>query len=253
MDDEAEDQQTEGDEPDAPSTADAEGSEPEPEATSSGQFTQDQVNSIVQDRVQRERQQFEQQLKELGFEDLEDVRELKEKEKQRREQELKEKEKYKELLEQKEQEWQEELQEREQRLQKLEQERRREKVTTRLLTAAQEKGAVDPEQVAHLVRDQVDLDDDGNVVAVDNDGTPRLSDDGSPMSPETLVEEFLDDNDHFKQAASGRGAGGGPNDEPGGASNEEGFDPSKKHDPDHLLEHEEEIIEKAKKGEIEVL
>lgn len=238
-----------GGEPDGSGSADDGGSDDGP-----GGIPQDQVNAIVQDRLERERQRLRQEMKEkAGVEDLDEVQQLREELKERREQELKEQEQYKELLEEKREEWEQKLSEKDQRLQELERERRREKVTSRLLSAAQKKGAINPDQVARLVRDQVDVDDDGNVVAVDDDGTPRLDDDGSTLSPEALVEDFLDDNDHFREAASGRGAGGGPNDDPGGASEGEGFDPSKKDDPDHLLEHKDEILEKAKKGEVDVL
>lgn len=252
MAEEDEDQQTEGNEPE-PSEPEP---DPEPSAETSsgedGRFTQEQLNSIVQDRVRREREKIEEELQSAGFESLEEAREAKQKLEERREQELKEKEQYKELLEKKEQEYQQELQEKEQRLQELERQRRNERLSKRVMTAAQEKGAVNPQQIARLVRDQVDIDDDGNVVAVNADGTPRLTDDGSKMPPEELVEDFLDDNPHFRKAASGRGAGGGPNDEPGGAPDADGFDPSKKDDPEHLLEHKDELLEKAREGEIDV-
>ncbi|MFB6374494.1 MAG: hypothetical protein ABEN55_15550 [Bradymonadaceae bacterium] len=215
-----------------------------------GTLTQEQVNAIVQDRLERERKQFRQQLQEMGFEDLEEVRELKEQRKEEREEELKEQEKYKELLEQREQEFQEELSEKEQRLQELEQERQRERKVTELMAAGQKHGAVDAEQVAKLLRDRVDVED-GDVVVVDDDGEPILAEDGSYKGADTLVEDFLEENPHFKRAASGEGAGGGP---AGGDAPEQGNVDLERaaNDQDYYREHRDEIRRKVQNGEVDV-
>jgi hypothetical protein len=249
MADEDDDQQTDD------STQEPDDDAPAPEGDGNsepGGIPQEQVNAIVQDRLEREREQFREELHELGFSDLDEVRELKEQIEERREQELKEKEKYKELLEKKKGEWEEKLSEKEKRLEKLERERRRERVNSRLLSAAQKKGAIDAEQVARLVDDRVDVDDDGNVFVVDGEGGPRLDDDGNRMRPEQLVEEFLSDNEHFREAASGRGAGGqSPPDHEPPARGDLSPEKIKEMSPDEMRAHRDEIIEKLKSGEIE--
>lgn len=214
---------------------------------------QDQVNTIVQERVERarqkERERFNEQLQEAGFEGLDEVKETKEQLEEKREEELREKEQYKELFEKKREEFEQKVSELQQRNQELESRFREQRVERELLDAAQRNEAVSPHQVARLLRGNVSLDDDGQPVVVDDEGNTQLGDDGNPMRPADLVDDFLDDNPHFKQAADGRGAQGTPNDggEPAGS---EGYDPSKKTDPDHLLEHEDEIAEKVESGEL---
>lgn len=245
---EEDDQQTD----DSTSTSDDDASDPEGSGTSEAGIPQEQVNAIVQDRLEREREKFREELQEAGFDSLEEAKELREKVEERREQELKEKEKYQELLEKKKQEWQEELAEKEQRLQQLKHERRQEKVNSRLLSAAQKKGAIDAEQVARLVDDQVDVDEDGNVYVVDGEGGPRLDDDGNRMDPEQLVEEFLSENEHFREAASGRGAGGqSPPDNEAPARGDLSPEQIKEMSPDEMRANRDEIIRKLKAGEID--
>lgn len=74
------------------------------------------------------------------------------------------------------------------------------KVNTPLLSAAATHRAVAPEQVKSLLSSQVRLNNDGDVEVVDNQGSVRYSDNGTPYSVEDLVREFLDSNPHFKSA-----------------------------------------------------
>ena len=80
------------------------------------------------------------------------------------------------------------------------------KVDGALLNAASTKKAINPEQVARLVRESVKMSETGEVEVVDKNGTVRYSDTGTAMTVDGLVDEFLKANPHFVQAGL---AGGG--------------------------------------------
>lgn len=75
------------------------------------------------------------------------------------------------------------------------------KVNTPLLSAAAEYKAVAPEQVKSLLVNQVRLNDEGEVEVVDTNGQVRYRDNGTAMTVTDLVQEFLNKNSHFVQAA----------------------------------------------------
>jgi hypothetical protein len=74
------------------------------------------------------------------------------------------------------------------------------KVNTPLLTAASKFRAVAPEQVKALLHNRVRLSSDGEVEVLDDRGSVRYSDNGSPLAVDDLVREFLDSNPHFVSA-----------------------------------------------------
>lgn len=80
------------------------------------------------------------------------------------------------------------------------------KVDGALINAASKGKAVAPEQVAKLLKEQVRLNTDGNVLVYDGD-QPRYNDNADPMTLDELVTEFLDGNQYFRSAGpSGTGS-----------------------------------------------
>lgn len=75
------------------------------------------------------------------------------------------------------------------------------KINTPLLTAAAELRSVNPSQVKDLLLGRVRLNDSGDVEIVDEKGSVRYSDKGTPVSVQDYVREFLDSNPHFVQAS----------------------------------------------------
>lgn len=71
------------------------------------------------------------------------------------------------------------------------------KVNTPLLNAAAKYRSVNPEQVKSLLANQVRLNAEGEVEVVDNTGSVRYNDSGTPIGVDDLVKEFLDSNTHF--------------------------------------------------------
>ena len=74
------------------------------------------------------------------------------------------------------------------------------KVETPLLNAAAKHRAVAPEQVRTLLKNNINLNADGEVEVLDNNGQIRYNDKGIPLSVEDLVSEFLSQNPHFVSA-----------------------------------------------------
>ncbi len=66
------------------------------------------------------------------------------------------------------------------------------KVDGALINAASTKKAINPEQVARLVRDNIKMSETGEVEVVDpKTGQTRYTDNGDPLNIDGLVEEFL--------------------------------------------------------------
>ena len=73
--------------------------------------------------------------------------------------------------------------------------------------------AVNPEQVATLVRLQTKTDDDGHLVVINASGAPRNNGEGNPMTAEELVADYLKENQHLVKASGNTGSGGQGNQE----------------------------------------
>ena len=74
------------------------------------------------------------------------------------------------------------------------------KIETPLVNAAAKYRAVAPEQVRTLLKNNINLNADGEVEVLDNNGQVRYNDKGVALSVEDLVSEFLATNPHFVQA-----------------------------------------------------
>ena len=75
------------------------------------------------------------------------------------------------------------------------------KVDGALINAASTKRAVNPDQVARLVRENVKMSETGEVEVIDpKTGQTRYTDNGDPLTIDGLVGEFLTTNPHFVSA-----------------------------------------------------
>lgn len=70
-----------------------------------------------------------------------------------------------------------------------------------LVQYAAEFKAINAEQVKHLLRNNVRLNNDGEVEVIDTKGTVRYNDGGQALQVKDLVKEFLDTNPHFQSAS----------------------------------------------------
>lgn len=75
------------------------------------------------------------------------------------------------------------------------------KVETPIVDAAARYRAVNPDQVKALIRNQVRLNQDGEVEVLDEKGVVRYDDHGKPVSVDSFVQSWLQNNPHFVSAA----------------------------------------------------
>jgi hypothetical protein len=71
------------------------------------------------------------------------------------------------------------------------------RVNTPIVDAAARYKSVNPDQVKALLANQVQLSEEGDVVVVDNQGSVRYTDAGTPLTVDDLVRDFLTTNPHF--------------------------------------------------------
>jgi hypothetical protein len=71
------------------------------------------------------------------------------------------------------------------------------KVEQPLVSLAAQYRSVNPEQVKTLLKGNLRLNEDGEVEVFDTKGKTRYDDDGTPLSVDKYVKEFLDANPHF--------------------------------------------------------
>lgn len=160
-------------------------------------FTQEDLDRIVKDRLDRERKKISKQFEGV---DVQKYREMMEQEEQQRLEQQKSRGEFEKVLS-------ETVQKKDTTIQQLQQELHSIKVDGSLLNAASAKRAVNPQQVVSLLKGNIRLGETGDVEVLDGDGSIRYNDNGVPMSAEELVEDFLNSNPHFITAGpNGSGA-----------------------------------------------
>lgn len=163
-------------------------------------LTQDDVNRIVAERVQRERAKFEKKYSNV---DLDRYNDLVEKEEQSRQTEMEKRGEYEKLMKEQADKFHNKISQYENELQSI-------KVDGSLLSAASNARAVNPDQVVQLLKNNLRLNEGGQVDVLDNNGQVRYNDNGSPLAVNDLVNEFLTANPHFVSAGpNGTGTGQG--------------------------------------------
>lgn len=153
-------------------------------------FTQDELDRIVKDRLDRERKKISKQFEGI---DVNKYRELMDAEEQQRMEQQKARGEFEKVL-------QETVQKKDSTIQQLQNELHSIKVDGSLLNAASAKRAINPQQVVSLLKSNIRLGDSGDVEVLDAEGNVRYTDNGVAMGVEDLVEEFLTSNPHFISA-----------------------------------------------------
>lgn len=162
------------------------------ESVESKNFTQEQLDKIVADRLARERSKWEKQYEGV---DPNKYRELAQEEENRRIEAMKKREEFDSILK-------ETVSKKDQQVEALRNEIHSIKVEGNLLNEASRNSAVNPQQVVQLLRDKVKLNEVGGVEVVDESGHVRYKESGDPLGVDDLVSEFLTTNPHFKNANS---------------------------------------------------
>jgi hypothetical protein len=184
------------------------GEEQNQENNSTKAFSQEELDRIVAERVAREKKKFEKRFEGV---DVDHYRRLSQAEDKNRMEVAQTRQEFEQLL-------QDTVGKREQTIKTLQAELQNIKVDGRLLTAASQRRAVNPDQVVKLLKENVRMAEDGEVEVVDaKTGKPRYSDKGTHLTIEEFVGEWLDSNPHFVTATPG---GSGTQGRQGGSSSQ---------------------------------
>lgn len=155
-------------------------------------YTQEEVDNMMARMRGSMERKFTKTFEELG--DIEELRQLKfEAEKRQQEQQIKRGE-FEKTLQELAAKKDAEIQKRDQIIQGY-------KLDMPLLNAAAKFKAVNPEQVQALLKNTVRLNEDGEAEVLDSTGAVRYDDKGNLYSVETYVQEWLQANPHFLNAA----------------------------------------------------
>ena len=166
------------------------------EVQESKTFTQEELDRIVADRIQRERRKLDKKLEGI---DIEEARQLMLEREQANIERQKEKGEFEQVLKQT-------VEKKDLEIAAMRAALESTKIDGALLSAASKHNAVDSQQVSQLLRNRVKLSDDGSVEVLDDNGTVRYNDKADPLSVDELVGDFLTANPHFVRASQG-GAG----------------------------------------------
>ena len=157
-------------------------------------FTQEEVDAIVKARLAKQSKKYEEV-------DMNEYRSLKKQQEEKELEERKARGEFEKIL-------QEQKKKHDEQLAILKQQLHKEKVDGSLLKVAGSRNAVNPEQVASLLRNNVKLGDDGEVYVLNENGEIAYdTDSATPLGVDKLVNSFLDANPHFLRAGpSGSGS-----------------------------------------------
>ena len=153
-------------------------------------FTEDQVEAIVQRRLDRYKKTVSSKLDGL---DLEEAKKLLEEKKQKEQELALQRGEFDKVLK-------ETVSKKDTRISALESELQKIRIDETLINTASQLKAINPNEVKALLRGAVKLNDSGNVEVVSENGTPRYNEKGELMSVNELVAEYLNNNPHHLSA-----------------------------------------------------
>ena len=159
--------------------------------TSGRTYTQEEFDNHIAGLKHSLTKRFEKQFAELG--DIEELKQLKSKAEQARTEDAMKKGQFEEILKDLATKKDAEISKREAVIREF-------KVDLPLVNAAAKYRAVNPDQVKALVKNNVRLNDDGDVEVVDANGMVRYNDKGQPVSVDDFVRNWLDENPHFQMS-----------------------------------------------------
>ena len=168
-------------------------------------FTADQLEQIVQRRLDRYKKSVSNKLDGI---DIEEAKKLIQEKKEKELEIAKQRGEFDKVLK-------ETVSKKDSKIQSLETELKRIRIDETLVNVASGMKAVKPAEVKQLLRSNVRLNEQGSVEVINEDGTPRYSDKGEPMSVNDLVSEYLKNNPHHVMATQ---SGSGSQSKVGGAS-----------------------------------
>jgi hypothetical protein len=171
------------------------------EETKTQNFSQDDLERIVGERVARERAKYDKKYKGI---DVDHYNKLVEAEEKARQTELEKRGEFEKLLKEQAEKFSTKINQYQSELTSI-------KIDGQLLSEASNAKAINPTQVTQLLKGQLKLNEAGTVDVIDTKtGQVRYNDKGDPIQVKDLVNEFLSSNPHFVSAGpQGSGTGKG--------------------------------------------
>ena len=167
------------------------------ETVNANTFSEEDVNNIVKQRLAKERASI---YKKLDVEDLETAIQAVQNQKQAEEKTKIQKGEFEQILKEKSEEFNK-------KYTSLENELKDIKINKSLLSSASKNRAINPDQVVELLKNNIKLNETGNVEILDKNGIARYNSKGELLTTDELVNEFLTQNPHFVTATpSGSGS-----------------------------------------------
>lgn len=161
-----------------------------PKEVETKSFTEDQVESIVQRRLERERSKISKQLDGI---DIKEAKQLLEEKKQKEQELALQRGEFEKVMK-------ETVSKKDAEISKLVSELQKIRIDEQLVNTASQLKAINPNEVKSLLRNSLKLNDSGNVEVVSDNGTPRYTDKGDLMTVSDLVAEYLNNNPHHLSA-----------------------------------------------------
>jgi len=163
-------------------------------------FTEEQVEAIVQRRLERERSKISKKLDGI---DIEEAKQLLEEKKQKEQELALQRGEFEKVMK-------ETVSKKDTEISKLVSELQKVRIDEQLVNVASGLKAINPNEVKSLLRNSVKLNDSGSVEVIGENGTPRYNEKGDLMSVNDLVAEYLNNNPHHLSATpSGTGSQSG--------------------------------------------
>jgi len=171
--------------------------QPVQETSSEVIFTEDEMNEIVRKRIAKERGIW---YKKLGVDDFDVAVKAVRTQKDAEEKQRIQKGEFEEILKTRTQEFNKEKENLESQLKDI-------KINKSVLSSASRNKAINPDQVVELLKNNIQLNESGNVEILDKNGVTRYNKSGELLTTDELVQEFLTQNPHFVSATpSGSGS-----------------------------------------------
>tara|TARA_R100001591_G_scaffold2393_1_gene5859 strand:- start:2 stop:712 length:711 start_codon:yes stop_codon:yes gene_type:complete len=168
-----------------------------PEVAKEKVYTEAQVGEIIENRIARERSNLN---KRLGVNDIDIAVNAVKTQKELEEKQKIQKGEFEEILKTRTQQFNKEKEDLENQLRDI-------KINKSLLTSASKHRAINATQVVDLLKNDIKLNESGNVEILDSNGIARYNKMGELLTTDELVQEFLTQNPHFVSATpSGSGS-----------------------------------------------
>ncbi len=154
-------------------------------------FSQEQLDKIVEDRLRKQRSALERKYAGVNPDHYKELVEIEETKKQ---EEAKSRGEFESILKNT-------VEKKDSEINSMKQELHKVKVDGAVINAASKFKAINPEQVTQLLKDQVRLGDGGTAEVIDPaTGQVRYNDSGEPFEISELVGDFMKANPHFALA-----------------------------------------------------